>query len=93
MYFTRLGNAISIDKVLPYIKPEAEKVWEYYKTELLRSIQYIADMSGTVMMLEAESLDAVRAAINELPMVQNEILDIEIFSLKPYTGIEKLFDK
>lgn len=45
------------------------------------------------MILEAENLDAVRSAINKFPMAENELLNFEIFPLKPYLGIETLFAK
>lgn len=91
LVMARIAQGIPMDKVLPYIKPEAEKVWEYYQTDLIRSIHYITDMSGAVMMLEADNLESVRSAMDNLPMVQNQVLDIEIFPLKPYMGLETLF--
>jgi len=93
LVIARIAEGISADKVLPYIKPEAEKVWEYYKTDIVRSIHYIADMSGTVMMLEADSLDTVRSAVDRFPMAENNLLDFEIVPLKPYVGLEALFAK
>jgi hypothetical protein len=91
LVIARIAQGISSDKVLPYIKPEAEKVWEYYKTDFVRSIHYIADMSGAVMMLEADSLDTVRSAVGRFPMAENNLLDFEIVPLKPYAGLEALF--
>ncbi|MGL5806684.1 MAG: hypothetical protein ACRC2R_22175 [Xenococcaceae cyanobacterium] len=93
LVIARIPKEISSDKILPYLKPEAEKVWEYYQTDLLRSIHYIADLSGVVMILEADSLDTVRSAMNKFPMAENDILDLEIVPLKPYTGIKTLFVK
>lgn len=87
----RINEGISLDKVKPYIKPEAEKVWEYYAANTLRLIHYIADMSGTVMMLEADSLEAVRETIAKFPMAENDLLNFQILPLKPYTGLEALF--
>lgn len=60
---------------------------------MVRSIYYIADMSGAVLILEANDLDAVQAAVVEFPMAQNNILEFEILPLKPYTGLEALFTK
>ena len=48
-------------------------------------------MSGTVMMLEADSLETVREKMAQLPMVENNVLDLEILPLKAYTGLEALF--
>jgi hypothetical protein len=48
LVIARIAEKTSPEKVLPYIKPEAKKVWEYYLAEIVRSIHYIADMSGAV---------------------------------------------
>ncbi|MEM8779756.1 MAG: hypothetical protein AAGF26_12955, partial [Cyanobacteria bacterium P01_G01_bin.49] len=70
----RVAEEISPEKILPYIKPEAEKVWEYYAAEIVRSIHYIADMSGAVLMLEAETLEKAQAIVAEFPMAKENIL-------------------
>ena len=54
-------------------------------------IYYIADMSGAILILEADNLDTAQAIVAEFPMAENKILDFEILSLKPYTGLEALF--
>ena len=81
------------EKVLPYVKPKAEKVWEYYAAEVVRSIYYITDMSGAVLTIEAENLENAQAIVAELPMAQQNILNFEIIPLKPYTGLDALFAK
>ena len=87
----RPNKDTSPTEVLPYVKPEAEKVWDYYAADMVRSIHYIADMSGVVLMLEAASLDAAKSLIAELPMAQHGLLNFEILPLKPYTGLDTLF--
>ena len=82
-----------LEQFLPYVKPEAEKVWEYYAAEVVRSIYYIADMSGAVLTIEAENLEKAQAIVAELPMAQQNILNFEIIPLKSYTGLEALFAK
>ena len=91
LVIARITEGISLDKVKSHIKPEVEKVWEYYSANILRSIYYIADLSGTVMMLEADSSETVREKMAQLPMVENNVLNCEILPLKPYTGLEALF--
>ncbi len=93
LVIARIAQGISPDKALPYVKPEAKKVWEHYQAEVIRSIYYIADMSGAVLILEADSLDTVQAILVDFPMAQNNILEFEILPLKPYTGLEALWTK
>ena len=87
----RPNKDTSPTEVLPYVKPEAETVWDYYAADMVRSIHYIADMSGVVLMLEADSLEAAKSLIAELPMAQQGLLNFEILPLKPYTGLDTLF--
>ncbi len=93
LVIAKIIEGTSWEKILPYIKSEAEKVWEFYTTEVVRSIHYLEDMSGVVLMLEAENLENAQATVAEFPMVQNDILNFEILPLKPYTGLETLFTK
>lgn len=80
-----------IKQVLPFVKPEAAKSWEYYASGLIRTMHYIADMSGVVFLWEAPSLESVNEAIAQLPMKQAGVLQFKVIPLKPYTGVEELF--
>ena len=93
LVIARVAENTPLEKVSPYVKPEAEKVWEYYAADIVRSIHYIADMSGAVLILEAENLEKAQAIVAEFPMAQQDILNFEILPLKPYTGLETLFAK
>jgi hypothetical protein len=89
----RASQNTSMEQIFPYIKPEAVQSWEFYSSGLIRSMHYIADMSGVVFLWEAPSLEVVNEAIAKLPMKQNNILNFEVIPLAPYTGIEELFAK
>ncbi len=91
LVIARVAEGISPDRVLPYVKPEAEKVWSHYTAEIVRSIHYIADMSGVVLMLEANNLETAQEIVATFPMAENNVLDFQILPLKPYTGLEALF--
>jgi Muconolactone delta-isomerase len=93
LMIARANPATPIEKILPYVKPEAAKSWEFYAAGMLRSMHYIADMSGVVFIWEAESLEAVNAAIDQLPMKRDNILDFTVLPLMPYTGLSDLFAK
>lgn len=93
LVIARAAKGTPMEQVLPLVKPEAEKVWEYYAADMVRSIHYIADMSGAVLMFEAVSLEAVQEAVAQLPMARANVLQFEILPLKPYTGLDELFAK
>jgi hypothetical protein len=91
LVIARIAQGTSSDKVLPYIKPEAGQAWEFYASEQIRQMYYIADMSGAVMLWEGESVEAVTQEAQKLPMYKAGILDLDILPLKPYTGYASLF--
>lgn len=80
-----------VEEVLPFVKPEAAKSWEYYAADMIRTMYYIADMSGVVFLWEAPNLEVINEAIAQLPMKQAGVLEFEVLPLKPYTGIGELF--
>lgn len=89
----RVAKGIAMKQVLPYIKAEAEAVWQQYLAEIVRTIYYIADMSGAVLFCEATDLEAMQAIVAQFPMAKAGILSFEILPLKPYAGLEALFGK
>lgn len=93
LVIARVIAGTAIDTVLPLVKPEAAKVWEYYAADLVRTVHYFADNSGAVLLFEAPNLEAVNGAVTQLPMVQAGLLECEVIPLAPYTGIAELFAK
>lgn len=93
LLLARVVEGTPMENVLPLVKAEAEKVWEHYSAEVVRSIHYIADMSGAVLMLEVPSLEEANAIAAEFPMVKAGVLRCELLPLQPYTGLKALFAK
>jgi uncharacterized protein YciI len=92
LVIVRVKEEAPIRQIRALVKPEAAKVWEYYAEEKIRSAHYFADMDGAVLFLEAASLEAVKAAAQDFPMVAAGFLSTEIIPLKPYTGFAALFE-
>lgn len=94
MQFLIIGRIVAgtgIEQVLPFVKPEAAKVWELYASDRLRSIHYISDKSGAVLLCEANNIEEINTMIAQLPMGQGGVMQFEIISLLPYTGTAELF--
>ncbi len=72
--------------------PEVRKVWELVKTDIIRSIHFIASPArGAVLLLEAADLAQANLHVHALPAVQARLLEPEIIGLVPFTGYEALF--
>ena len=93
LVLARVAEGVGMEQVLSHVKAEAETVWQKYSAEIVRSIYYIADMSGAVLMCEAPTLEAMQVIATQFPMAQAGVLKFEILPLKPYTGLESLFAK
>jgi hypothetical protein len=93
LVIARVKSGIAVEKVLPLVSSEAAKAWEFYASEQIRQMYYIADMSGAVMLWEGESVESVTKEAQKLPMYEAGVLDLEILSLKPYTAYASLFNQ
>jgi hypothetical protein len=94
MQFLIIGRIVTgteIEQVLPFVKPEAAKVWELYANDRLRSIHYIADKSGAVLLCEANDAEEINTITAQFPMAQAGVMQFEVLPLLPYTGTEALF--
>jgi hypothetical protein len=91
LVIARIKPGIPVEQVLPFVSAEAAQAWEFYTSEQVRQMHYIADMSGAVMLWESESVESVTQEVQKLPMVKEGILACEILPLKPYSGYASLF--
>jgi hypothetical protein len=91
LVIARVKAGIPLEQVLPFVSPEAAQAWEFYASEQIRQMYYIADMSGAIMLWEGKNVESVTQELNKLPMVKEGILACEILPLKPYTGYASLF--
>ncbi|MGL4621551.1 MAG: hypothetical protein ACRC06_15135 [Waterburya sp.] len=91
LVIARVKPETPMEKVLPFVSLEASQAWEFYASEQIRQMYYIADMSGAVMLWEGESVESVTKEAQKLPMYEAGILDFDILPLKPYTAYASLF--
>ena len=91
LVIVRIKPGTPVEQALPFVTLEAAQAWEFYASEQIRQMYYIADRGGAVMLWEGESVESVTQEVNKLPMVKQGILDCEILPLKPYIGYASLF--
>ena len=72
----------------PHVQAEWDHGCELYQAGVVRQIWHRADAAGgACMILEAETLEAAQAAMNELPLIKLGMLEIvALIPLKPYAG-------
>jgi len=66
--------------------PEADAARARYARGDFREIYSRGDVPGAVLLIEADSAEAARALMDELPMAQRGMMEIQIVPLRPYRG-------
>ena len=76
----------------PYLKAEAARVWELYKSGQLREIYFRGNRNEAVLILECTNVEEANQLLDTLPLVQAGLISFEVIPLVPYPGFERLFE-
>jgi hypothetical protein len=85
-------NHVAESDYLPFLEDEAKKVWDLQQEGIIREI-YFNDDHCAVLILEADNKAHAREMIDQLPLVQNKLIDFELMELTAYSGFARLFKK
>lgn len=69
---------------------ESQTAMRFAVDDFVREIYSIADGSGAVIIVEAESAEAAKTKLSELPFVKAGLLSIEYIPIKAYRALAKL---
>jgi muconolactone delta-isomerase len=69
------------------LEAEAQRVRELYISGLLRQIWRRSDIPGACLLLEADSIEAAREAMESLPLAKLNMISLEYLPLVPYPGL------
>jgi hypothetical protein len=73
-------------------KAEVAKVWELLVADSVRTIHFFSGSGrGAVLHIEAPDQAQADALVRQLPMVAAGLLDVEILTLTPFSGLQALF--
>ena len=75
----------------PYLRVEAQHVWELYQNGVIRELYFRADRSEAVLMLECTNMDEAKQILESLPLVKAGLITFEVIPLVPYPGFARLF--
>ena len=73
------------------LKEEARRVYELLQMGIIRDIYFSKEQGEAVIVLECNSLDEARHALDSLPLVREKLIDFDLRVLTPYTGFARLF--
>ena len=75
----------------PFLKAEAARVWELYRSGELRESYFRADRSQAVLILECADAKEAHQLLATLPLVKRGLIKFEVVPLIPYPGFARLF--
>ena len=70
---------------------EARRAWELTQTGIFREMYFLRDRPLAVIILEADTVEAAKKALDSLPLVREKFIDFDILPLAPYPGFARLF--
>jgi uncharacterized protein YciI len=86
----RVRSHVTEEQQAALRRAEVEAVWKLTESGILRSIRF-SDTPGAVLEIEAASRDEAAAHIAALPMVEADLLSVDLLALSPFTGFATLF--
>lgn len=81
----------TLEQYQPHLLDEIRHTWAAYKSGLIRDIYFRQDRPGVAIMLEADSVEAGKVALSQVPLAKAGLLDWDVIPLGPFTNWELLF--
>ncbi len=72
---------------------EVDQTVKLYLADVVREIYFRQDRSGTVLVLEAASLEEARKMVDTLPLVKAKMIDFDLIPLGPFMPLALLLDE
>lgn len=88
--FEKEMPGVTDSKYTPYLEAEARKAWELQQEGLIREL-YFTDDHCAVLILEARDKAHAREIVDQLPLVQQKLIDFDLMVLTAYPGFSRLF--
>ncbi len=85
-----VGDPNLRDAVTRHARAELQTLWDLYRTGFVREM-YSPGGLGAVLLLEAESLEDAAKRLADLPLLQRQIMRLELTELQPFSALQMLF--
>lgn len=83
---------VTLEQMRPHFQAEVQAVWDLYLEGTVREFYTRADEGGpAILAVESESIDAARKALQKLPLVEMNMIDLDFVPLAPFKSLSHLF--
>jgi hypothetical protein len=89
-----LSKSVEPAQLEPFLQNEAKKVWELYRSGVVRAAHYRTDRFAAVLELESPTVACAEQELKALPAVAAGLIEIaDLIPMAPYVGYEALFSQ
>lgn len=79
------------EALLARARVELAGLWTLYGDGVVREM-YSPGGPGAVLVLEAASVEEARQRLGELPLLRDQVMELELMELHPFLAWQMLFD-
>jgi hypothetical protein len=72
---------------------EARQVYELYLQGIIRECYFTKEGHNAIIILECRNEEEATQTLEKLPLVKENIIEFQLFTLLPYTGISRIIGK
>ncbi len=87
----KMKEGVNNEILTPHLPQELAATINLYLEEKIRTFYFRKDRPGVVFILECESIEEARKTLDQLPLVQEGLLDFEYIPLGPLEPLKMLF--
>jgi muconolactone delta-isomerase len=84
------GEKQSIESLL---ESEARRVYELYLQGIIRECYFSKEGHNAVIIMECKNEKEVHKTLKTLPLVKENIIEFQLFTLLPYSGLNRIYNK
>ena len=77
-----------VEEFAPHLDAEAAMAFDYMEEDFYREVYGLRDGGGAIIIAEAESEEAARAKMAELPLSKVGMLNCEYYPVRAYRGMK-----
>jgi hypothetical protein len=88
---TELNNGEN--SIQSLLESEARRVYELYLQGIIRECYFSKEGHNAIMIMECKNEVEALETLKTLPLVKENIIEFQLFTLLPYTGLDRILNK